>query len=92
MATKRNKMSASFKKCRIVTDTTTRMKYLYFIENGREMPVSHDGLIPLPADFKITLYVEPIVKQLKKLGYKVKGNRFLSQTTGEVETELFICI
>ena len=86
MATKYNKQ------CKIVSDKNTGTKYLYIVENGLDMPVSHDGLIPLPADFKVTLYVEPIVKQLKKLGFKVKGNRFLSQKTGEVETELFICI
>jgi hypothetical protein len=33
-----------------------------------------------------------MLKQLKKLGYAVKGDRFLSQKTGNVETELVIAI
>lgn len=67
-------------------------RFIYIVANGNEMPVSYDGLIPLPKSFTVTLYVEPIIKQLKKLGFKVRGDRYLSQRTGEMQTDLFIAI
>ena len=84
-------MKKQYKPCKIVTDNN-KNKFIYIVENGNELPLSHDGLIALPASFKVSLYVEPTVKQLRKLGYTVKGSRFLSQKTGNVVTELFIAI
>jgi hypothetical protein len=85
-------MKKDYKPCKIVSDKTTGNKYIYLIADDKSMPDTLDGLIALPDSFKVTLYVEPILKQLKKLGYTVKGRRFLSQKTGDVETELFIAI
>ena len=85
-------MSNKYKPCKIVSDKTTGKKYIYIIENGVEMPTSHDKLILLPEDFVYTLYIEPVVKQLKALGYKAKGERYLSQITGNMTTNLYIAI
>jgi hypothetical protein len=84
-------MKAIYQPFKIVSDNKGD-KFIYIVTDGNEMPVSYDGLIPLPASFNVTLYVEPIIKQLKKLGFKVKGDRYLSQRTGEMQTDLFIAI
>lgn len=81
-----------YKPCKIVTMRTTGEKFIYIMEEGRDMPETTEGLIALPKDFEYTLYVEPILDQLKKLGFKVKGQRYLSQTTGEMETDLYIAV
>ena len=85
-------MKAQYKPCKIVSDKTTGKQYIYLITDNKPLPDTLNGLIALPDTFKVTLYVEPMLKQLKKLGYAVKGERFLSQKTGNVETELFIAI
>jgi hypothetical protein len=82
---------SEYKSFKIVSDNQGN-RFIYIVANGNEMPVSYDGLIPLPKSFTITLYVEPILKQLKKLGFKVRGDRYLSQKTGEMQTDLFIAI
>jgi hypothetical protein len=83
-------MKKHWKSFTIITDKRTNLRYIYFAVPGEIFPDSIDGLIQLPTTFKITLYVEPILKQLKALGYTVKGERFLSQKTGNMETNLYM--
>jgi hypothetical protein len=85
-------MPKHWKSFTIITDKRTNLHYIYFLVNDKLFPDSIDGLVQLPETFKITLYVEPILKQLKKLGYTVKGERFLSQKTGNVETNLYMML
>ena len=85
-------MKAKYKPCKIVSNRTTGDRFIYVIKEGKSMPESHEGLIALPKTFVMTLYVEPILKQLRELGFKVKGERYLSQLTGEMTTDLFIVI
>jgi hypothetical protein len=85
-------MPKHWKSFTIITDKHTNFRYIYFPVNDKLFPDSIDGLVQLPETFKITLYVEPILKQLKKLGYTVKGERFLSQKTGNVETNLYMML
>ena len=81
-----------YQPCKIVSDRTTGEKFIYVIQDDKPMPESHKGLIALPKTFVVTLYVEPILKQLKQLGFKVKGERYLSKLTGEMQTDLFIVV
>ena len=81
-------MNKHWKPFKIITDKRSDLNYIYMIVDDKLFPESIDDLIQLPETFKITLYVEPIVKQLKKLGYTVKGERVLK--SGNAETNLFM--
>ena len=81
-------MNKHWKPFKIITDKRSNLNYIYIVVDDKLFPESIDDLIQLPETFKITLYVEPIVKQLKKLGYTVKGERVLK--SGNAETNLFM--
>lgn len=83
-------MNKHWKPFTIIIDKRTNLSYIYFAVDDKLFPDSIDGSIQLPETFKITLSVEPILKQLKALGYTVKGERFLSQRTGNMETNLYM--
>jgi hypothetical protein len=84
-------MKKHWKLFTIITDKRTNLSYIYFaVDDKLSYSYTIDGSIQLPETFKVTLYVEPILKQLKALGYTVKGERFLSQRTGNMETNLYM--
>lgn len=84
-------MNKHWKPFTIITDKRTNLHYIYFaVDDKLSYRFTKDSSIQLPEGFKITLYVEPILKQLKALGYTVKGERFLSQRTGNMETNLYM--
>lgn len=69
---------------KILENIETKEKFIFIINK--------DILIELPNDFKISLDAKLTLQRLKRLGYIVKGNRYLSQLNGLVKTELFISI